>query len=269
MSQPEGVIPTTEIAYREILRVTPTAIDDVNAFTSQAFQTRGGRIGSGLGGVIESLWGFYANKRLLAEVIPVELAWIANHEYNDFAAIIRDYDWHPDIAGGELLRVEVKSTVRSADEPKAHFDRLRKELQATDILAVFVWDWVSVSETSKRSYPKILDFFVGNALEVGELRDALHLARGGSFVTSDSCPDRCVARPCQHEGEPLNKAKIRERKTGPMASRGDKVSFMANYGGLKRMLGLRGDEATAVYASFKNAGSDASKYIQFYERNFK
>src|SRR6185437_7356541 len=115
--------PTAEQAFQEILRATPAAIEDVNALTMQAFQTRGGRIGSGLGGVIEALWGFYVNKWLINSTMAVEMAWMSGHEYNDFAAIIRDVDWHPDTREGELLRVEVKSMVRSADESKAHFDR--------------------------------------------------------------------------------------------------------------------------------------------------
>jgi hypothetical protein len=75
--------------------------------------------------------------------------------------------------------------------------------------------------------------------------------------------------PSRHEGEPLNASNIRERKTGPVASRGAKVSFAANYGGLKRMLGTRGSGAAKVYANFKASQRDAAKYIQFCEKNFR
>jgi hypothetical protein len=79
------VPPTAEQVFQEILNYTPAAIEDVNALTIQAFQTRGGRIGSGLGGVIEALWGFYVNKRLTEANYGAEFAWISGHEYNDFA----------------------------------------------------------------------------------------------------------------------------------------------------------------------------------------
>jgi hypothetical protein len=263
------VPPTAEQVFQEILNYTPAAIEDVNALTIQAFQTRGGRIGSGLGGVIEALWGFYVNKRLTEANYGAEFAWISGHEYNDFAAILRDTDWEPSTGAGELLRVEVKSMVRAADESKAHFDRLKKELTPTDILAVFLWNWVGVSGTSKRSYPKIIDAFVGRAAEVAELRDALHIARGGSFVESKSCPDGCKVIPCTHDGEPLNASGVRERKSGPEKTRRGKVSFAANFGGLKRMIGTRGAAAKAVFTEYSKKGNDASKYIAFIVRNFR
>jgi len=266
MPPPAG--PTPEEAFEEILSLTPAAIEDVNALTIQAFQTRGGRIGSGLGGVIEALWGFYVNKRLTDSNYAVELAWISGHEYNDFACLIRDADWDPETKIGELLRVEVKSMVTAADESKAHFDRLQKELTPTDILAVFLWNWEPVEEGARRSYPKVTSYFVGRASQVAQLRDELHVARGGSFVESAKCPDGCKVIPCSHEGEPLNAKNIRERLSGPENSRGRKASYAANFGGLVRMLGVRGTSATEILKKFLGRDDDARKYIQFISKNF-
>lgn len=254
-------------AFDDIVGFTPPAIEDVNALTVEAFQTRGGRIGSGLGGVIEALWGFSVNKLLRASNSPVELGWISGHEYNDFSVIERDADWDPDSKQGELFRVEVKSMVKSADESKAHFDRLDRELSPADMLCVFLWDWVAVPDAPKRMYPKIIDSFSGRAGEIALLRDNLHVARGGSFVQSGNCPDRCKGA-CRHVGEPLNAAGIRERKSGPESARGGKVSFAANFGGLKRMLGVRGSAATKVLRDCTRRESDAAKYVEFIYRNF-
>jgi hypothetical protein len=50
---------TPEKAAKLIIKHTPAACRGLNRFTAQVFRTRGGRIGSGMGGVIEALWGFY------------------------------------------------------------------------------------------------------------------------------------------------------------------------------------------------------------------
>ncbi len=260
--------PTSEQAFQRILDVTPIAIKDVNSLTIRVFQTRGGRIGSGLGGVIEALWGFYVNKHLLKSDLGAEMAWISGHEYNDFAVIICDEDWDPQKGTSELFRVEVKSMVRSAKEPKAHFDRLRKEIKHTDTLAVFIWDWVPVSKGSKRCYPKILDGFVGRASAIATLRDELHVARGGTFVPKNKCPDGC-RMPCCHIDEPLNPNGVRERKSGPVNSKKGKTTFQANFGGLKRMLGVRGVEAIKTLQKFAKRKNDAAQYVSFIQRNFK
>jgi hypothetical protein len=260
---------TPEEAFQEILRVSPAAVEDVNSLTIQAFQTRGGRIGSGLGGVIEALWGFYVNKHLLNSAYGIELAWISGHEYNDFACLTRDVEWEPDTKDGELLRIEVKSMVKAADESKAHFDRLKKELTPTDILAVFLWDWVAVDTLARRSYPKITASFVGRANSVAELRDQLHIARGGAFVESAHCPDGCQIVPCSHDGEPLNAKGIRERLSGPESTRGTgKSSYAANFGGLVRMLGARSQEAQAILQKVFEGSDDQNRYVRFIETNF-
>jgi hypothetical protein len=173
-----------------------------------------------MGGVIEALWGFFLNQ-ILAEKgqTKIELAWMCGHEYNDFACIGCGCEWDPTTRAGELLRVEVKSMVASADESKAHFDRLAKELTETDLLAVFLWDWVLTPDASGakvvRVSPQVKDHFIGKADDVARLRDALHSARGGTFVESGHCPDGCLPAACTHIGEPLNASKKRERLSGP------------------------------------------------------
>ena len=73
-------------AADKIIAATHAAVDEVNAFTAEVFHTRGGRIGSGMGGVIEALWGFHLNSILKRDKgIEYELGWIYGHEYNDFA----------------------------------------------------------------------------------------------------------------------------------------------------------------------------------------
>ncbi|MGB0990871.1 MAG: hypothetical protein ACPG32_00200, partial [Akkermansiaceae bacterium] len=128
-------------AAEKVITSTHSAIDAVNAFTRKIFVTRGGRIGSGMGSVVEALWGFHVNRILKAEDgIDYELGWIYGHEYNDFACVLTDEDWNPATKEGELFRIEVKSMVASADESKAHFDRLQHEFAQDELLAVFLWD---------------------------------------------------------------------------------------------------------------------------------
>ena len=115
---------TPEEAATLIIQQTSQACVELNKFTSEVFQTRGGRIGSGVGGVIEALWGFYLNRCLRRTgQEQIELAWIYGHEYNDFACVRSAEHWDPETRQGELLRIEAKSMVASADESKAHFDR--------------------------------------------------------------------------------------------------------------------------------------------------
>jgi hypothetical protein len=160
-------------AVNSILDNSAAACQRLNEFTSKVFRTRGGRIGSGMGSVIEALWGFFLNQILLEQSgHDIELAWMFGHEYNDFACIRRGAEWDPDTRTGELLRVEVKSMVASADESKAHFDRLKKELIDTDLLVVFLWDWILAEEQGDSRYirvsPQVKDSFIGRALDVAE-----------------------------------------------------------------------------------------------------
>src|SRR5687768_9670698 len=95
---------TPEEASRLIVQHTAAASAELNKFTAEVLQTRGGRIGSGMGGIIEALWGFYLNRTLrTAGVDEIEIAWIYGHEYNDFACVFRDMEWIPETKDGELL----------------------------------------------------------------------------------------------------------------------------------------------------------------------
>jgi hypothetical protein len=227
-----------------------------------------------MGGVIEALWGFFLNQILAARgQSNIELAWMYGHEYNDFACIGPACEWDPATRSGELLRVEVKSMIASADESKAHFDRLAKELTETDLLAVFLWDWVHVPDSSAsaviRVSPQVKDHFIGKAIDVAQLRDALHRARGGSFVEAGRCPDGCAASSCTHTGEPLNANQKRERLSGPQASRvSQSVSYAANFGGLVRMLKCSSPEARAAARAICRECETAWAFLSFVHRNF-
>ena len=259
----------THSAAEKVITSTHSAIDAVNAFTRKIFVTRGGRIGSGMGSVVEALWGFHVNRILKAEDgIDYELGWIYGHEYNDFACVLTDEEWNPATKEGELFRIEVKSMVASADESKAHFDRLQHEFAQDELLAVFLWDWTQLEKDSKNVYPAILDYFVGYALPIAKVRDLLHLERGGTFAARGACPDGCSASRCTHIGEPLNASGIRERRTGPNSSKGSGVSYAANFGGLLRMLGSRGSKGKEILK--REYASDATKarFIDFMARNF-
>lgn len=256
-------------AAEKIITSTHSAIDAVNGFTRKLFVTRGGRIGSGMGSVVEALWGFQVNRILKAEKgIDYEIGWIYGHEYNDFACLLTDEEWNPETQQGELFRIEVKSMVASADESKAHFDRLEHEFAENELLAVFLWDWTQLEKNSKNVYPAILDYFVGYAVPIAKLRDLLHLERGGTFVTSGACPDGCSASRCPHFGEPLNASGVRERRSGPESSKGAGVPYAANFGGLLRMLGSRGTKGKEILRQQYASDATKARFIDFMARNF-
>jgi hypothetical protein len=158
--------------------------------------------------------------------------------------------------------------VASADESKAHFDRLQHEFDQDELLAVFLWDWTQLETDSKNVYPAILDYFVGYALPIAKVRDLLHLERGGTFVPSGACPDGCSASRCTHIGEPLNASGIRERRSGPESSKGSGVSYAANFGGLLRMLGSRGSSGKAILKHEYASDATIARFIDFMARNF-
>ena len=222
-----------------------------------------------MGALIEALWGFYLNGELAKDVdIGCEMAWMYGHEYNDFACIHKNTDWDPETRAGELLRVEAKSMVASADEAKAHFDRLQRELDDRELLAVFLWDWIEVPPDPRRVAPAITDCFVGEALPVARLRDVLHEVRGGSFVMRGNCPDGCARSECTHVGEPLNASGVRERRTGPNAATAANVSYAANFGGLLRMLGTRNEEGRDALRRAAGADATVARFVDFMARNF-
>ena len=263
----QSITPNEAVAV--ITDSTEIAIQKINDFSSTVLRTRGGRFGSGMGTLLEALWGFYVNGELYAkydEARGCELAWLMGHEYNDFACVRRACPWDPESRAGELLRVEAKSMNVGVDEPKGHFDELARKLGESDLLLVLLWEWEMVHR--EVAYPKIRDHFVSSALSVAKLRDQLHLARRGTFVRGGNCPDGCAGNRCVHEGEPLNAAGKRERKSGPESCRSPKTPFAANFGGLVRMLKTRGPSASRRFKLARFEDETAHEFISFIHRNY-
>lgn len=257
-------------ALKALTRASREACDKINAFSRDVFRTRGGRIGSGMGTVLEALWGYYVNETwqsLEAGPPDCELAWIVGHQYSDFACVSRSEDWDHSTGMGELFRVEAKSMNIGADEAKGHFDEVRDRIGELDQLLVFVWDWRGVDEV--RVCPQIVDHFLGSARSVAYLRDELHVGRGGEFVDVNDCPDRCTPESCTHGGEPLNARGKRERRSGPESRRvSANVANAANFGGLVRMLKTNSDESRQRAREIREADAIANDYVSFIFRNF-
>jgi len=221
-----------------------------------------------MGGLLEALWGYNANLAL-AECgeSEFEIAWFPSHQYHDFALIFSGSEWNSDTKQGELFRIEAKSMNFNADESKAHFDVLLGQLDEFDALLILIWNWEELD--SLRCYPRIVDSYFGLARPVAQLRDELHLARGGTFVRREECPDRCAINTCTHDGEPLNEQGKRERPSGPESCRpSTRVSYAANFGGLLRMLKTRGSEARQIFRRIRRESVTADRYIEFIHRNF-
>lgn len=105
------------------------AIEALNSFAYTAFRTRGGRLGSGIGSLLEALWVYFINRALLnegGEARECEIAWLEDHEPNDFACVHRDAKWTPGTREGEVFRVEAKSMNVGVNESKGHFTELKK-----------------------------------------------------------------------------------------------------------------------------------------------
>lgn len=252
-----------------LIQDTPTAIEALNTFSQTAFRTRGGRLGSGMGSLLEALWVYFVNRALSnegGEARQCEIAWLEDHEPNDFACVHRDADWIPGTRHGELFRVEAKSMNVSVDESKGHFTELQKSIGENDQLLVLMWKWEPVDEW--RVYPKVIDFILCPAKPIAAVRDALHVARGGSFVAVGACPDDCSGDSCLHVGEPLNAAGIRERLSGPVSTRGANVSYANNFGGLVRMLKTQNAIAREELREIRKSDEVAHRFISFIHRNF-
>ena len=242
---------------------TDEAIRRVNDFTNRVMRTRGGRIGAGMGTVLETLYGYFLNEVLGEQGAEGELGWLANNEYNDFAFLETSSTWEPSTKAGELLRLEIKAMVRDADESKAHFDEIQQNIGPDDLLIVLGWTWQNVDTVHVS--PTVVQWFVGSALGVAQLRDRLHEARGGSFVMSGSCPDGCAPY-CAHVGEPLNAARKRERKEGPASTKPANCGWAANFGGLVRMLKTQNDAARQALREVRATSTVAHRYISFVDR---
>lgn len=132
---------------------------------------------------------------------------------------------------------------------------------------MLIWEWKKIDTTHYS--PIIIDSFFDRASGVAKLRDALHLARGGSFVSAESCPDECDPSHCSHIGEPLNENGKRERLSGPEATRVSRtVSYAANFGGLVRMIKTNNENARNVFREQRKDNEVANHYISFIHRNF-
>lgn len=248
-----------------IVGSNPAAVAEINTFTHRVFRTRGGREGSGMGLLLEGLWAFHTTAELARQGRRAEIAWLGGHEYNDYAVVDTQADHDPDTRAGEFLRVEAKSTRIGAAESKAHFDALQSEIGPHDLMLVLAWDWRPVG---RQVVPQITDSFLGSARQLAKLRDALHLARGGSFVVDGQCPDGCGAG-CIHAGEPLNRKGSRERASGPLATKPKNQSHLANFGGMSRMVGVSTRAARQVLASLRAADPVADAYVAFRDRALK
>ena len=126
---------------------------------------------------------------------------------------------------------------------------------------MLLWRWQVVGAHVQ---PVVKDYFLGPAREVCEVRDALHIARGGSFVDRAQCPDNCVPAQCRHHGEPLNASGKRERDTGPASCRvSQSTSYAANFGGMVRMLKADSKKARAELRRVCRSNSTSRGYVEF------
>ena len=255
-------------AYQVVQQSLNEANMRINNFCKEVLKTRGGRIGSGMGSLLEALWGYEINFVLNKNSNNFcELAWFPDHQYHDFACVKTNEIWNPTTGQGEFFRVEAKSMNFGADESKAHFDVLTSELNNFDALLLIVWKWVDID--AYHCSPQIIDTFFGEAKPITVLRDSLHLERGGSFVDKLSCPDGCFPSQCTHDGEPLNERGKRERLSGPESTRpSTRVSYSANFGGLVRMLKTRGENAKNEFRRLRKLDNTMDAYISFIHRNF-
>lgn len=249
----------------EIIKHSRNACNRINEFSTEVLKTRGGRIGSGMGLLIEALWGYYMNIELSEN--PIELGWFPDHQYNDFVCLKKNEEWNPITKDGEICRLEVKSMNRGADESKAHFDVLKSNIAPNDLLLVIIWEWRSIDE--HHASPFVTDYFIGTAHQIIDLRDALHITRGGVFTSHENCPEQCeCVLFCSYEGEPLNAALKRERLSGPPSARSATVSFAANFGGLIRMIKTSGEVSRLKFRQIRRNSSVAHDYISFIHRNY-
>jgi len=258
-------MPTSQESFLIIKENIQPAIIKMNDFCKNILKTRGGRVGSGMGGLLEALWGYFMNLFLVNT--EFEIGWFPDNQYHDFACLLKDFEWDKNTKKGELFRIEAKSMNTGADESKAHFDVLMHELEEFDSLLILIWEWRSIDRFYNSPY--IVDHFFSKAKSVVTIRDELHNARGGSFVDKNSCPDSCNPVVCIHHGEPLNKQGKRERISGPETRRpSQKVSYAANFGGLVRMLKTNNTNSRNIFRRLRASNPIIDEYITFIHRNF-
>lgn len=240
-------------------------MNEINEFLAVTYLTRGGRMGSGMGLLLEGLWGYHMSHALKDH--GVEIAWLPDNQYNDYACVDAGKQWDPSTRGGELFRIEAKTMNLDADESKGHFAELSQNIDPNDLLLIMTWRWRDTGD-GLRCFPEIAEVFLERALPLAHFRDKMHLARGGSFVMADTCPDGCNPLACTHAGEPLNERGKRERLSGPESRRPSmKVSFSANFGGLFRMIGARSTIARAELQREREVNPVADRYVRFVNRS--
>jgi hypothetical protein len=260
---------TSKLAVEIVQADGPEVVGRINQFTSSTFRTRGGRVGSGMGILLEALWVYYMNSALQNDggvARACELAWLPDHEPADFACLHRGMEWLPESRAGELFRIEAKSMNVGVEEAKGHFTNLEKGTSEFDQMLVLIWSWVKLE--NYYVWPRLHDYFLCPSLPIIRLRDALHLARGGSFVDGTHCPDGCSPQTCTHHGEPLNAAGKRERKNGPASRKPANVDYAANFGGLLRMIKTDNDAARKVLREIRKDDPIAHKFISFIHAHY-
>ncbi len=133
--------------YEQVAYLSNIACQRMNDFSTQILRTRGGRIGSGMGALLEALWGYMMNQIISQEnSLDCEIAWFPNNQYNDFSCIRRDEVWDATSRTGEYFRIEAKSMNIGADESKAHFAALDSEIEPNDALLILVWEWRKIDD---------------------------------------------------------------------------------------------------------------------------
>lgn len=112
-ARPSGITLSPMQAREEVIAATPVACQEINSFSEKVFKTRGGRMGSGMGVLLEALWAYYVDQGRPARAAGNEgweIGWLPEHEYNDFACVQCDMPWEPATRTGEFFRIESKST---------------------------------------------------------------------------------------------------------------------------------------------------------------
>lgn len=71
-THPGGTTLSAEQAVAEVIAATPVACKEINKFAEKVFKTRGGRMGSGMGVLLEALWAYYVDHRRPARVVANE-----------------------------------------------------------------------------------------------------------------------------------------------------------------------------------------------------
>jgi hypothetical protein len=213
-------------------------IEKLNEFFSETFLVDSSEINYGhstrFGILFEAMWGYYMKEEL--QSLGYMLKWICTNQYNDF--------YITDTCGNFICNVEVKTLCLNSDESKSHFDALQSEIHDSDLLFVSAWKWDVIGELMK---PLVVKSEYFSSKSIAFMRDQLHVLRGGKFIKE----------------EPVNVSGYRERISGPEENKPPKVSHMANFGGLVRMLGTRSKESKNKLQEFYDNDSDCKSYIDF------